>query len=96
MDEHELTPDEKRLVKLIETGSEKVKRIGLVKTLLIVIPSLGLMVVWWITQNPLFAFMGYCLLMYKCLHNYFNQTRLVDLLREVLRKYQKRIDDKNN
>ena len=69
-------------------------RKALIRRLSFIIPSLVLMIVWLITKDPAYAYMGYALLLYQAVQGIFQAKRGIKTQNKVITKYEKKIEDK--
>jgi hypothetical protein len=89
----ELTPKENIAVNSYKDPAATFKR-ALIRRLSFIIPSIVLMVVWLITQDPAYAYMGYGLLLYQAVRAIFQVKRGLKTANKVITKYEKKIQDK--
>ena len=54
------------------------------------------MVVWLITKDPAYAYMGYGLLLYQAVNGIFLAKRGLQTANKVITKYEKKIQDKQD
>jgi hypothetical protein len=71
-------------------------RRALIRRLSFIIPSLVLMIVWLITKDPAYAYMGYGLLLYQAVNGIFLAKRGLQTASKVITKYEKKIQDKQD
>jgi hypothetical protein len=94
MDEsHDFTPKESFQANLYKDPSALIKNM-LIRRLTIIIPSVALMLVWLATQDPAYAYMGYCLLLYQSVQAIFQAKRGIKTQQGVITKFEKKIQDK--
>jgi hypothetical protein len=91
----ELTPRENFAASNYK-NSEATFRNALIRRLTFIIPSLGLMVVWLITNDPAYAYMGYGLLLYQAVNSIFLMKKGLQTTSKVISKYEKKIQDKQD
>jgi hypothetical protein len=91
-DSPELTPKENYTASVYKDPSA-FKR-ALIRRLSFIIPSFVLMVVWLITQDPAYAYMGYGLLLFQAVQGIFQVKRGLQTTSKVITKYEKKIQDK--
>jgi hypothetical protein len=94
MDEStDFTPKESFHANLYKDPSTLIRNM-LIRRLTIIIPSVALMIVWLITQDPAYAYMGYALLLYQAVQGIFQAKRGIQTQNKVITKYAKKIEDK--
>ena len=91
----ELTPRESFAASNYKNSAATFKR-ALIRKLTFIIPSIVLMVVWLITQDPAYAYMGYGLLLYQAVNGIFLAKRGLQTANKVITKYEKKIQDKQD
>jgi len=91
----ELTPKESFAADNYKDPSATFKR-ALIRRLCFIIPSLLLMVIWLITNDPAYAYMGYGLLLFQAVQAIFHLKRGLLTTNKVITKYEKKIQDKQN
>jgi hypothetical protein len=89
----ELTPKENFAASNYKNSEATFKR-ALIRRLSFIIPSIVLMIVWLITKDPAYAYMGYGLLLYQAVNSIFLAKRGLQTANKVITKYEKKIQDK--
>lgn len=89
----ELTPRENFAASNYRNSEATFKR-ALIRRLTFIIPSVVLMVVWLITKDPAYAYMGYGLLLYQTVNGIFHMKRGLRTASKVITKYEKKIQNK--
>jgi hypothetical protein len=89
----ELTPRETFAASNYKNSDATFKR-ALARKLSYIIPSIVLMIVWLVTQDPAYAYMGYGLLLYQAVRSIFLAKRGLQTASKVITKYEKKIQDK--
>jgi hypothetical protein len=89
----ELTPRENFAASNYRNAEATFKR-TLIRKLTFIIPSIGLMVVWLITKDPAYAYMGYGLLLYQIVNSIFQAKRGLQTASKVMAKYEKKFQNK--
>ena len=91
----DFTPKENFQANLYKDPAALIRNM-LIRRLTIIIPSIALMLVWLITQDPAYAYMGYALLLYQALQTMFLAIRGIKTQNKVITKYEKKIQDKQD
>jgi hypothetical protein len=89
----DFTPKENFQANLYKDPATLIRNM-LIRRLSFIIPSIALMVTWLITQNPAYAYMGYCLLLYQAVHGMFLAKKGIYTQRNIVTKYEKKVQDK--
>jgi hypothetical protein len=77
-------------------NSDATFRRSLVRKLSFIIPSLLLMLVWLVTKDPAYAYMGYGLLLYQAVNSIFLAKKGLQTANRMITKYEKKIQDKQD
>jgi|HubBroStandDraft_2_1064218.scaffolds.fasta_scaffold814583_1 hypothetical protein len=91
----ELTPRENFAASNYRNPKTTFRR-ALIRKLSFIIPSIALMIVWFITQDPAYAYMGYGLLLYQAVKSIFLAKSGLQTASKVITKYEKRIQNKED
>jgi len=91
----DLTPKENFHANLFKDPDALFRR-ALLRKLSFIVPSVALMVVWLVTQDPAYAYMGYGLLLYQAVQGIFLAKRGIQTSNKVITKYEKKIQDKTD
>ena len=91
----ELTPRENFAASNYKNSDATFKR-ALIRKLSFIIPSIVLMIVWLITKDPAYAYMGYGLLLYQAVNSIFLAKRGLQTANKVITKFEKKIQDKED
>lgn len=89
----DLTPRENFAASNYKNPQATFKRV-LIRRLSFIIPSIGLMIAWLITQDPAYAYMGYGLLLYQAVNSIFQIKSGLQTTSKVITKYEKKIENK--
>ena len=89
----ELSPRENFAASNYKNPEATFKR-ALIRRLSFIIPSIGLMVAWLITQDPAYAYMGYGLLLYQAVNSIFQMKIGLQTTSKVITKYENKIQNK--
>lgn len=96
MDESsELTPKEQFHASLYKDPKAMFRGL-LLRKLVYLIPSIGLMALWFITRDPAYAIIGYGILLFHTVHGIFLAKRGIETGNRIYAKYDKKIQDKQN
>ena len=82
-----LTPKEKFHANLYKDPTALFRK-ALIRTLSYLIPSVALMIVWLITKDPAYAYMGYGILLYQTVYKLILAKRGIQTTNRVLTKYE--------
>lgn len=91
----ELTPKENFVASVYRDPAAVFKR-TLVRKLSFIVPSVALMVVWLVTQDPAYAYMGYGLLLFQAVQSIFQVKRGLQTTNKIVTKYEQKIQDKKD
>jgi hypothetical protein len=91
----ELTPRENFAASNYKNSDATFRR-SLVRKLSFIIPSLVLMLVWLVTKDPAYAYMGYGLLLYQAVNSIFLAKKGLQTANRMITKYEKKIQDKQD
>ena len=89
----DFTPKENFQANLYKDPAALVRKM-LIRRLSFIIPSMALMIIWLITQDPAYAYMGYCLLLYQAVHGMLQAKKGIYTQRNIVTKYEKKVQDK--
>ena len=83
----ELTPKEKYHASLYKDPDSLFRR-ALLRKLSYLIPSVALMIVWFVTKDSAYALFGYGILLYHAIHGIFLMKRGIHTTNRVITKYE--------
>jgi predicted TPR repeat methyltransferase len=89
----EFTPKESFHANLFKDPAALFRR-TLVRKLTYIIPSVVLMVVWIVSQDPAYAYIGYGLLLYQAILGILQAWRGIQTSNRVITKYEQKIQGK--
>ena len=90
----EFTPRENFAASNYKNSDATFKR-TLIRRLSFIIPSFVLMLVWLVTKDPAYAYMGYGLLLYQAVNSIFLAKKGLQNANRMITKYEKKIQDKH-
>ena len=74
----------------------KLFRRTLLRKLSFIIPSIVLMIVWFISGDPAYAYLGYGILLYQAVQGIVLAKRGIQTQNRVITKYQEKIQEKKD
>jgi hypothetical protein len=84
-----LTPKESYHASLYKDPQRLFRR-AVVRKLTFIVPSVVLMIAWFITRDPAYALLGYAILLYHSILGIFLAKRGIQTTNRVLTKYESR------
>jgi hypothetical protein len=89
----ELTPRENFTASLYKDPKALFKR-ALIRVLWYLVPSLALMVMWFINRDPAYAIVGYGILLHQTLYRLYLTRRGAQTTGSIIKKYETKRGDK--
>lgn len=84
---NELTPKESYQASLYKDPAGLFRR-ALIRKLTFIIPSLALMIYWYITRDPVYAIFGYTILLYQTIRSLLLAKRGIQTTNQIITKYE--------
>jgi hypothetical protein len=86
-DSQELTAKEKYQASLYKDPAQLYRR-ALIRKMTFIIPSLALMIVWYVTRDPTYAIFGYGILLYHAVRGILLAKRGIQTTNRIITKYE--------
>jgi hypothetical protein len=86
-DPQQLTPKEQYQASLYKDPA-RLYRTALIRKLTLIIPSVVLMVVWYVTRDPQYAIVGYGILLYQSIRGIILSKRGTQSINRIMTNYE--------